>query len=302
MFCCSSKKEVDPNIYIPKGARIPAILQLCLAFSMVLWIAGSPFMQDLYEAKSKLAVFQTVMGEGDFIYRAAGKDQNRIEQLERNHERFWQLPMHEKAFILKKYEEIARDSNRDFIQKTAQAFQRLFFETPPLLLAWIFFGLILPILLLKRVDGAAQALWILPLLAISYAYLNDNAGVGKPKKEIFPSESYLWQNYIKEAPSRQIWEQKKQLEKGWQAYLIAEWSHPDSKTVEDGEFRFHLAHAKKIGSEDLNSSGKETGVNVFLLGAFVVWNLLFWASAIFSVREKKAAKCPFTAIKQLFVG
>ncbi|MGZ3632816.1 MAG: hypothetical protein ACXWM7_00605 [Parachlamydiaceae bacterium] len=40
----------------------------------------------------------------------------------------------------------------------------LLIKTPPLELVWLFFSILIPLLLLLRYEGAAQACWLLPII------------------------------------------------------------------------------------------------------------------------------------------
>ena len=67
MFRKRAKKSYPPGTFIPTPARVFAILQLCIAFSILLWNASLPFMGDLYEIKSKLLLYKHVIDHPQFV-------------------------------------------------------------------------------------------------------------------------------------------------------------------------------------------------------------------------------------------
>ena len=110
------KKQFPPGTFIPTPARVAAIIQLCLAFSVILWCAGQPFMGELFAIKSKMILYQSVMGSPDLLKK--GKDDPKLAaRLERNAERFASLPLDQKQQLIRSYEQLHNKAEAPFLTK-----------------------------------------------------------------------------------------------------------------------------------------------------------------------------------------
>ena len=147
-------------------------------------------MGDLYEVKSKLLIYQHVIEHPQFAILAPS-EQMQIAADQNG----WQAQL-----------------GTPYITKLGQSFAAILYGIPPLELTWIIFSVILSVLLLKKVQGAAEALWILPLLTVAYACDNQ---MNRPQlhlsaeQKLFPSEKILISEYLKEPLSRSVFEQQK---------------------------------------------------------------------------------------------
>lgn len=267
MFRKRAKKYFPPGTFIPTPARVMAILQLCIAFTLILWNASAPFMEDLFNIKSKMVVFHYVMG---------------MTQPENSH-RFNQLPAPIVDKITRDYKELQEQLSRSFFEKIESAFKRILFEIPPFELAWIFFSIVISILLLLRIEGAIQTVWLLPLLAGAYAVDNRfNGNARKPTQEelLFPSEAYIVHHHLTEPLSQNIFEQQTQLQKGWELYLIENWAKqiPSNEStlfrrqVAQGEFNFNVERLQRMAKEIDKTPLRESNL---LLALYIFWNLSF---------------------------
>lgn len=259
MFRKRIKKTFPPGTFIPLPARIFAILQLCMVFTILLWHASEPFMGELFAVKSKMLIFQHLMGQKD----------------EANRNRFLALPETERADLLQTYESLQSQLNSPFKSKLKGSFKAIFLDIPPLELAWIVFSIILSIMLLKKVEGVTQVIWVLPLLALAYSV--DNRMYGYPprlteEQKLFPTEESIIENYIHEPFSQNPFLQKDQLKKGWDNYLIQKWTSGQG-TPEEGLFAFNLERAKKISL--LSPKKRETQESLFLIALYVFWNISY---------------------------
>lgn len=290
MFAKKPKLEIPPGTFIPTPARVMAIIQLCLAFSLIAWIASQPFMGDLFAIKSKMLLYENVMGSRTLSNTATGKDAEILKaKLKRNSERFSQLPEEQREKILTNYIALEDQTRVSFWDKLEKMFLLLFFDTPPLVQAWLLFSIVIPVLVLLRIDGAVPAVWILPLITLAYGI--DNRLNGKSPGEdvesrLFPSEETIVKEYLKEPLSSSILEQKNQLTKGWHVYLVKEWAHeapsnnPDefNLQVENGEFAFNIGRLNAV----IDKEGEETGKaqaprkeSWGTLALYLIWNILF---------------------------
>ena len=139
-----------------KTTRAFAIAQLCIAFTILLWHLSQPFVGDLFRAKAQILVFEEAM-----------KDRVRYEG----------LPEEDRLLIAEGYDRAQRQIGLPFTTKLEQSFSGLIYKVSPYELAWIVLSIVVPILLLKQVDGARLAVWLIPLVSILYVVDNQYYGV-----------------------------------------------------------------------------------------------------------------------------
>lgn len=280
MIYKNPKKTYPAGTFIPTPARVAAILQLCVAFSILFWELSEPFSGQLFRQKSDQLLYHELLGMG-----TPNMPEAQQEKLKRNQERFELLSASDKAQILNGYEKLLADKQQPFIQKLPMSFQKAL-KQPLFKLGWLFFSILLPILLLKRAEGISGAIWILPLLTLCYAV--DNQLYGKPSADretrLFPTEKQIVEGYLQQPLSRSIAEQQAQLKAGWQRYLVHVWSkkspEPWSLQVEEGEFAFTHARIKaRLGDQhtaELSRANREyERENSALLFLYLFWNLFF---------------------------
>lgn len=284
MFRKREKKSYPPGTFIPMPARICSIIQLCLAFTIILWNLGQPFAGDLFSAKSKLILYQDVMGTNSHQEQLSTEKQVRLQ---RNAQRFAGLTDAEKSVILKGLVQVQIKLQRSFLDKMKSAMHILFFEIPIFEQAWLILSLLIPIMLLKRVEGAVQAVWLLPLLAGLYAFDNRWHGhIPRPTEDIllFPTEQVLVEKFLGEPFSANVFEQREQLQGAWRRYLIEVWGgqsprnqSKDELHAEKGEFAFNLARLQLIAKDNSKSLTRGMQEPLVILGFYIFWNALFAA-------------------------
>jgi hypothetical protein len=291
MFCKRIKKEFPQEAFISTPARVMAILQLCLAFTVLAWQAGYPFMGELFHLKSKLLVYQYVMGTKNSSYA----------------ELFDRLPDEKKNEILGDYQTLQSQYGRPLTAKLLNSIERVFFGFSPFKLMWVIFSIILPILLLKKVEGASSAVWLIPLTTLFFIVDNRWYGVSSPSSKesvLFPSEEFIATHYLKHPLSQSVLEQKQQLKEGWELYLIEEWAReaPSLNETEferqkaKGDFAFNLARLKYLkleASKEIKS--KKIRESYYILALYLFWNLSFALvvrSAMQQQIDKDACKIP----------
>lgn len=288
MFRKRQKKVFPPGTFIPMPARVCAIIQLCLAFTIILWNMSQPFAGELFTLKSKLVLFEDVMGIGS----KQGLSNEKVARLDRNAARFKELPLEDSASIVKGMQQVQGLLQRSFMDKMVGAGRILVYEIPLYEQLWLILSLIIPILLLKRVEGASQAVWLLPLLAALYAFDNRwNGQRPEPSQEslLFPTEEVLIASFMHEPLSANIFEQQEQLKQAWQSYLIKVWGNEEKSEdpvaallqSEKGEFAFNIARANVI-SEQAIRKGAYPQEPLLLLGIYLSWNTLF---AVFAFKS-----------------
>lgn len=303
MFRKRQKKEYPPGTFIPMPARICAIIQLCIAFSIILWNMSQPFMGEIFAFKSQLLLYQDVMGVS-----SPRDSEERLNRLGRNAERFESLSYQHKQSIIGNYGKLQGLLERSFLTKLGRSLHILLFEIPVFEQMWLILALVLPITLLKRVEGASQAIWLLPLLTTVYAF--DNQWFGKTaapsaEAQLFPSEHIIVTQYLDEPLSNSISEQGEQLRRGWNNYLIKEWANEvpstDASTyhlqVENGEFLFNENRIKAMGSPEKLLLPKEPLKEpIVFLAVYFFWNFLFAVVAW----KSNGGKLNFLALGSLF--
>lgn len=252
MFRKRVKKDFPEGTFIPFPARLCAILQLCIAFGALLWIASQPFMGELFEIKSQKLLLHYAI------------DQREL---------FEQLPQIQQEQLLTRLVKLQEKLERPFWEKLKQSGSTLL-QLPLLKLAWLFLSIILSVMLLKKRDGAAQALWLLPFLALAYGIdnrLNTLPPQLTAEERLFPNEKYLIEYYLDKPFSAKLFEQKLQLEQAWNNYLQEEWGSPEY-TLEKGLYSFNLARIQTIPLQKKWEPSQEALPLLFL---FIFWNLLF---------------------------
>ena len=261
----------SPVTFIPFPARVAAILQLCIAFTMLLGIMGYPFMGELFETRSSQLLFETVMGTTE-----------KSENAKFNATLFSQLSEEKKAHILDYYAFLQAKNQSPFLTKLKHSIRILFIEISPWKQAWLLLSIVLSILLLLRIEGAAQAIWLLLLLTLMYTVDNrmygTHTGMTREAK-LFPTEQVIIEDYLKEPLSGHITEQKDQLRKGWHNYLVRVWAGLGAEVdkedkVAEGEFYFDLARLEAhIKDRIFEASPFRKQESWMMLSLYILWNL-----------------------------
>lgn len=280
---------ITPSSFLPFPQRILCILQLCIGFSTLLWFIFQPFMGEFYSIRSRMLVYEYGMGTSD-VFK---KEEPEISKKEEFHLWFEELPALKKETIRKDYEQLQFLLQRSFFEKLKEGVFRFFLEMSIFKIFWIVFSIILPILLLLKVEGAVAAVWILPLL--TSCFIVDNLFYASQEKEapdavLFPSEKVIVSDYLKEPLHGSLLSQKQQLEEGWAMYLMDRWGSKENKNREKAEFLFtinrlqlfHSQHPKEIVGH-LNQK-----VSLFQIFLFLVWNFYFaWSMQKIHTKTKE---------------
>lgn len=264
-----TRSKVAEDAFIPKPARIFAILHLCVAFTILCWICSGPFMGDMLENQKKIYLFQTVMGGGDLIGRTYASQPDVLERIERHKARFLSLPQTERDSIIHAYNANQQAENSiTYLEKCKLSIERLLFQTSPWLRAWLLLGLIAAILLLKKSPGAPYALCVLPLIALCWwVEIAQAPKTLSAEEALYPAESYLMTYYSDQPLSARIQEQRMQLTNAWNRYLAAEWSPFEES--EDGEWRFQLRRLQLILDNKKDREENPSGLSLCLL---LIWS------------------------------
>lgn len=305
MFKKRERKQYPPGTFIPTRARVATIIQLSLAFMVIAWNFAQPFMKELFDYKSQLLLYQDAMGISS---AATAGDASKQGRLTRNAERFRILPSKLQRQIIGEFELLKELSQRTFFAKLQRSIHILLNEIPPFEQAWLLLSMIIPVLLLKRVEGATQAIWLLPLLTLLYAYDNYFFGLNPStpaESRLFPTENEIVYGYLDEPLSANIFEQREQLLWGWKRYLIKEWTGHNEALfspefdlqAEEGEHAFNLARiaalSKSTAKPVLQHPVRELPI---LLALYLFWNFFFAFSVWKQISNESRPPLTYTYI------
>lgn len=265
MFRKREKKIYPPDTFVETPLRVMAIIQLCLAFTLICWNLATPFMGEHFILQRKMKLVETVLGDA---------------------ERFTRLPFEVQNELLR-FNHFLHESS-SFLGKIERAFWQLLVALPPFELAWIVFAIVIGVMVLKKRSGARQAAWLLPLLAMVHLCDNLYFGVERPltaEARLYPSEQHLIGTYVSNPLSADIREQHRQLKEAWERYIVAEWVQEEpaidkekfNEQVRDGEYRFTVARVQALGHEKQYAIQKPLLIRepLFFLLAYLIWNGLF---------------------------
>lgn len=267
-----------------KSIRLFAILQLCFVFTAIASKGSDPFMGELFSFKSKALLYHYVMGDSTLMH-ASHNDEGK-KKLERNQERFKKLPEEMQKQFQNQLNELMQMTEKSFSHKLKEAVEILTMKLPVFERAWIFFSIIIAILLLLRNESARNAVWVLPIVLLLYAWdnqMNGSKGFISPDTKIFPSEEVIVNDYLREPLSKEILEQHAQLLRGWKIYLIKEWGLQEPSRdpflfevqAEEGEYAFNIARLEALGQEKTPFKTFKEKESLFLIILYFLWNLWF---------------------------
>jgi hypothetical protein len=276
------KKNFPLGTFIPFPQRLMAILQLCLAFSLILWSLSQPFMGEYFTIRSRLLLYDYVMGSSDILKNREGQE----VKLEHNREWFEQLDPQIKDPLMKHYQEIQTYGQRPTWFKIGQGFEYLLREVPLFEQGWLFLSIVVSVLILLKIEGAKEAAWLLPLLVLAYGINNqlyDSLPSLPVDTYLFPTEKEVISHYLDKPLANTVTEQKEQLEKGWQAYLLKNWlpffakNMSDSLQIEASEFTFTLARLEVLQEQPLREwlLPKPVRLHLMIVAIYILWNCLF---------------------------
>lgn len=256
------------NAFIATPARVMAILNLCLTFTLFIWVLFWPFLGEMLNQKRQLFLFQSVIGEGELVARTYSTQPEVMEKLRNHHVRFESLDTHEKSRLMDAYLQLCSSiEDRKASQQFKEGVEGLLLHSSPWFRAWLLLTLIATLMLLKKSQGAPYAIALLPLIVfIWFIESTQNVGSPNPVEALYPTEHYLMSTYGQDLSAKSILQQKEALEIAWERYLEAEWSSLGD--AEDGEWHFQLAKLKTALS---SKKDRETPSGV-LLCLFFIWN------------------------------
>jgi hypothetical protein len=242
-------------------------------------------MGDLFTYKTRLLLLQTVSGHGpltDHSVKVLGDEH--VERLMRNKERFHALPQATKDLLERLHAKWQKQLQKPFLEQTYAAISRIVFSISLWEQTWIALAIATSILLLLKIEGAVAACWLLPFITLCYsvdAYSHTKSQFLAPDEALFPTEEVIFSKVLKEEPKASAFAQKEQLQRGWEEYLLKEWSSeqaPIAKSerknaIEQAEFDFYVARLELMALYPPSGDSKNQPFPVIL--AYFFWNLFF---------------------------
>ena len=74
-------KTFPPGTFLPTPQRIIVILQLCVTFSVILWNVAQPFTGEYFTVRSRMLLYEYLMGKSDQNKIESNQEAKRFEAL-----------------------------------------------------------------------------------------------------------------------------------------------------------------------------------------------------------------------------
>lgn len=283
------KISMFSHFSLPKSVKVAAILQLCIAFTLLLWFLLTPFLLPYYEARSDLLLIEASQGETkeleliDPVFATSLKERRSLQN-----SLFKNLSLPEKRSVLALDHEKRVLLKETFLEKSQRALLFLM-KAPFISYLFLFLSIMTPIalLLLKPIGRAA----LLPLLITTFFFTLFHYNLIDSKKSaLIPSEKELIDHPLKGS----YIEQKNALEIAFQDYLIKNYLNEtpsESAKIREAqlaksEFFFLQKRVKELSKEVKNPfwSGFSPLTHIFLL----IWELFFTLFAWSRTRRVKS--------------
>lgn len=261
MFKNPKKIQKFPEgTFIPTKARLFAILQLCIAFSSLFWILGKPITEEIFLLKRHASMYENLLHRKEYQFLMNSKKQ----EIEANYFKVKNLFQNNST---------VNKVKKSIIYFSQHSLYKIF---------WIFFGVMIPIMLLRKSPKALTWIWILPVLTslhfLDQLYFHEKQLLSF-EEQLFPSERELIDNFLTVPLSKNIFNQKIQLENAFQKYLNEKWSKNDVLTTKElyPEFLFNVARFDAFSKDILRESSihKYPKEHFLLLITFLFWSYLF---------------------------
>lgn len=280
---------MQTTLLIPTKARVVIILHLCIGLSAMLWLIGYPFMGGHFAYQSDLLLFEAVMGKSELLKKIDPEKAAALEEKTLlNRTFFQQLDLDSRDKIQSAADQRLKILSQSGALKMRDAL-KFAFELPPLLIAWVLLSVIVPIALLLRHRWALLGTLLIPLVTLGFVVANWYSGADPLQysdQGLFPDEKTLVQTELHQPLKGSLNEQKAQLNRSWQTYLVKHFAHdiPSEnptlfhRQVAKGEFRFNLERLKRLPPNLSYSFWEQKPF--YLLLSYLLWNCFFaWVVA-----------------------
>ncbi|WP_098038580.1 hypothetical protein [Estrella lausannensis] len=276
---------------LPFKLRFLSIIQLCIGFTLLLWMLLSPTLGKTYDDKKKLLLIESALGDTQgAAFKLANDKEKQI--LERNQILSLSLTSDEKETLTAlKRALVERQEQRTLgtlFHETATAF----FANPYTLL-YVLFSITVPLMILLRKQAAAGALLFLPLTAALFAYDNLLFSPVKQKTEeerLFPEESDLKETFLEvmggESTSfslplaLDLWMIQKHLN-------VAPSSDPEIFSLQKEEANYRFLTLRALSQKNYLLSVKPVErMDKATLSLYFFWNVFFAVTCYRLIRKK----------------
>lgn len=233
---------------MPRKKRVLIIIHLCLAFTYLFWIVLHPILKEVVMKKSEAVLFENVIGNAALF---ATLEPSVQEEIQGGHER------------------LKQEHHGTYFEN---------FSVSLFGLIWMISSIMLAIFMLFRIEGAAPACWLLPMIVLAYGYF---IGTAQPtlRPDFFPSEEQLTP-YMAQSDKKP----REKLVEAWNAYLIAEKLHetPVEERYEEqivhGNFLFNVERVRWLSQKkegDVTMAASLFTPSAFQFILYIIWNFLF---------------------------
>ncbi len=249
--------------------RILTIIHLCLAFWFLTWALLQPWTGEHFAKRSLQSLYEYVLQDPHF-------------------EEFAQLEKEEAASIQEGYRELMNWKGTPVKTLIVRGVWLLTSASSLYASLWLWISLVICVCLLFSIRGAAQAVWILPLITLLFSVENQQSGVQQypPDAALFPSEQYLQTHYMDASFGSSLLAQQEQLQAALNRYYAKEWS--STGDPEAGVYRFQVARLQKwkaVPLAEISPLPVRERLGFEWIVFYCLWNTVFAAGIAFAERN-----------------
>lgn len=258
--------------------RVLIILHLCLAFSILLYLIGFPFLGAHFSLRSDLLVVESALGKSTLLQKIdPAKADLSLQSLSYKRDYLKELNEIDRKSLLDA-EALIHEQMGYSAGERLGTLQRFFASIPLSLWAWIFLSVFFSVKMLKELPLPPLRIWILPLLAFIYCIENYERGRLSPLESLIPPEPTLALK-VEGRNDHESWLQNEQskVKEAWSRFLLSQYGksedHPAAKREALAEMRFQMAWIKKMNPNRFILLQERHALLTLLL--FLFWNLYF---------------------------
>ncbi len=210
--------------------RTFAVTHLSILFSFLLFWVGHSFLAEHFVVQSRLRIYDYIFQQETFLPLELSEE--RLERIQEDYD------------LLQTYGHRLKE------QKRETRWKHLFTSVSQWTLLWSLFSFFTAWWLLREREGALPAAWLLPLILLLDLQTSPSSPLPPWENEhlLFPHEDTLVATYRDQPLSGGIQQQKRELEKCWEDYLLDRWLQESvhlgkerEQQVKKAEFFFQAA-------------------------------------------------------------
>lgn len=286
--------------FVATPLRVVTIVHLCWVFTYLVWVTARPALEDHMAFKTHMTLCKTVMGHQDLTAGLPEPEKGlALEKLDRHAKRFSHLSAPDQERVREHYGRLLIQPSLGSAGYFRQAGWQLVAGIPPFVQAYLFFSLLICFFLLLRIEGAAPAAWLLPLIIAIFTYTNQaHAPLPTPRADasLYPTEQEILPSTASHALRPSISQQYGLLKRGWEEFLISHYAketpspNPEDRALqlEEGEFWFNLARLDRYEQAALTprQGSREQRESLLLELLMIGWSLFF--AGFVTIRQRSA--------------